>query len=232
MHKKILLKLSGEFLKGDSDAVDITKVEKLADQIDEFVKKDIKVAIVIGAGNIMRGRNIDSDKYSTIFPDYAGMLGSVINSLMLNMVLQQKGIDSSIESPFDIKPVVNIYKPSDARQRFEAGSVVIFGGGTGKPGFSTDTAAVLFGSELGVDAVYKGTLVDGVYSDDPNKNPEAIKFDNLTYKEAIEQKLKIMDITAFEMAKQNKLPVLVFKWDDETRKQILAGEKVGTTISG
>jgi len=231
MHKKILLKLSGEFLKSDDRAVDVPKVEKLAAQIKEFIKKNIKVAIVIGAGNIMRGRSIDKTKYQNVLPDYSGMLGTVINAFMLSMVLDNLGVANRIISPFNIDPVVTPHDANQVRVEFDAGKVIILGGGTGKPGVSTDTAAMNLGVDLGVDAIYKGTLIDGVYDDDPSKNPVAVKLTQLTYAEGLEKNLKIMDKTAFELAQKHKLPVLVFKWDDESIAQLLADENVGTIIS-
>ncbi|MGB0757194.1 MAG: uridine monophosphate kinase [Patescibacteria group bacterium] len=230
MYQRILLKLSGEFFKGDENAIAIEKIERLADHVESFVKQGTKIAVVVGAGNIMRGRIVDPAKYSTVIPDHAGMLGAVINGLMLKMVLQQRGIVARVESSFQIDPVVEPHKPLEARRRFEDGEVIILGG-TGLPYFSTDTAAVLFGLELGVDAVLKGTHIDGVYDDNPHTNPDANRYDTLDYDEALKKDLKVMDATAFAMAKQHALPIVVFQWSDESMKSLLEGVSVGTTIS-
>ncbi len=229
MYQRILLKLSGEFFRGDEEAVNIEKIEKLAEQIETFVSQGIKVACVVGAGNIMRGRAVNNEKYSTVIPDYAGMLGAVINGLMLHMVLQQRGVVSRVESPFHIQPIVNIHKPLETKKRFEEGEVILLGG-TGLPYFSTDTAGVLFGLELGVDVVLKGTHVEGVYDKDPHKHKDAVKFDELTYDEVLQKDLQVMDSAAFALAKKNNLSLVIFKWNDENMNKILSGERVGTAI--
>lgn len=229
MYQRLLLKLSGEFFHSNDNTIDIKRVEKIADQIEKFIKKGCKIACVVGAGNIMRGRAVDSQKYSTVIPDYAGMLGAVINGLMLHMVLQQRGIASRIESSFHIQPVVDLHNPIKAKEHFENGEVIILGG-TGLPHFSTDTAGVLFGLELGVEAVLKGTHVDGVYDKDPQQHDDAVKFDELTYDQVLQKDLQVIDSTAITLAKNNNLSLFIFQWKDSSIDQFLTGKIIGTTI--
>ncbi|MCR4800363.1 MAG: UMP kinase [Bacteroidales bacterium] len=231
-YKKILLKFSGESLQAaDGFSIDPEKLMKYAHQVKEVVDMGVKVSVVIGGGNIYRGLNNKNQGFDRIKGDYMGMMATVINAVALQSALETLGIKSRVLTGIRMEPIGQAYSQQNVRDAFDLGEVVIFGGGTGNPFFTTDTAAALRAVEIGADVLLKGTRVDGVYDSDPEKNPNAVKFDTITFTEAYSQGLKIMDLTAFTMCKENNLPIIVFNVGDETSlKKIVSGEKIGTII--
>lgn len=229
MSKKVLLKLSGEFFKGNDDAIDIAKIQEVAQGIHSLREHGMHVAVVVGAGNIFRGRSVAGLELDRAISDYIGMLGCVINGAMLKNVLQSMDIPVRLESMIDIGRIAENHNPDKARTAFAKGEVLIFGG-TGLPYFSTDTAAVIFALELGVDVLLKGTKVDGVYDADPEKNPSAKKFETLTYEQALADRLQVVDGPAFALAQEHGLEMLVFKWSAEAVDAFARGEVIGTKV--
>lgn len=231
-YKKILLKFSGESLQAsDGFSIDPDKLMKYAYQVKEVVDMGVKVSVVIGGGNIYRGLNSKTKGFDRVKGDYMGMMATVINAVALQSALETINIKSRVLTGFGMEPVGQAYSPRRVQKAFENDEVVIFGGGTGTPFFTTDTAAALRAVEIGADVLLKGTRVDGVYDSDPEKNPNAVKFDEVTFTEAYAKGLKIMDLTAFTMCKENNLPIIVFNVGDETSlKKIVSGDKIGTII--
>lgn len=231
-YKKILLKFSGESLQAaDGFSIDPDKLMKYAHQVKDVVELGVKVSVVIGGGNIYRGLNSKTTGFDRIKGDYMGMMATVINAVALQSALETLNIKSRVLTGFSMEPVGQAYSQRRVQKAFENEEVVIFGGGTGNPFFTTDTAAALRAVEIGADVLLKGTRVDGVYDSDPEKNPNAKKYDVVTFSEAYSKGLKIMDLTAFTMCKENNLPVIVFDVSDETSlTKIVSGEKVGTLI--
>lgn len=231
-YKKILLKFSGESLQAaDGFSIDPDKLMKYAHQVKDVVGLGVKVSVVIGGGNIYRGLNSKTTGFDRIKGDYMGMMATVINAVALQSALETLNIKSRVLTGFSMEPVGQAYSQRRVQKAFENEEVVIFGGGTGNPFFTTDTAAALRAVEIGADVLLKGTRVDGVYDSDPEKNPNAKKYDVVTFSEAYSKGLKIMDLTAFTMCKENNLPVIVFDVSDETSlTKIVSGEKVGTLI--
>lgn len=232
-YNRILLKLSGESLMGEKDyGLDPGRLRQYADEISYLVGKGVQVAIVIGGGNIFRGIQGTGQGFDRLTGDYMGMLATVINCLALQSELEKMGVKSKLMSGMAIEPVAEkIYGPK-AIEYLEDGKVVFLSGGTGNPYFTTDTASALRALEIKADAFLKGTRVDGVYDDDPEKNPDAKKFDSLSFDEAYSKGLKIMDLTAFTLCKENKLPVVVFDMNGSGNlKKVLSGEEIGTVIS-
>ncbi len=231
-YKKILLKFSGESLQAtDGFSIDPDKLMKYAHQVKDVVELGVKVSVVIGGGNIYRGLNSKTTGFDRIKGDYMGMMATVINAVALQSALETLNIKSRVLTGFSMEPVGQAYSQRRVQKAFENDEVVIFGGGTGNPFFTTDTAAALRAVEIGADVLLKGTRVDGVYDSDPEKNPQAKKYDEVTFSEAYSKGLKIMDLTAFTMCKENNLPVIVFNVGDETSlTKIVSGEKVGTLI--
>ena len=231
-YKKILLKFSGESLQAaDGFSIDPEKLMKYAHQVKEVVDLGVKVSVVIGGGNIYRGLNNKNQGFDRIKGDYMGMMATVINAVALQSTLETISIKSQVLTGFSMEPVGQAYSPRRVQNAFNNNEVVIFGGGTGNPFFTTDTAAALRAVEIGADVLLKGTRVDGVYDSDPEKNPNAVKYDEITFTEAYSKELKIMDLTAFTMCKENNLPIVVFNVGDETSlKKIVSGDKIGTII--
>lgn len=231
-YKKILLKFSGESLQAaDGFSIDPEKLMKYAHQVKEVVNLGVKVSVVIGGGNIYRGLNNKNQGFDRIKGDYMGMMATVINAVALQSALETINIKSCVLTGFPMEPVGQAYSPRRVQNAFNNNEVVIFGGGTGNPFFTTDTAAALRAVEIGADVLLKGTRVDGVYDSDPEKNPNAVKFNEITFTEAYSKGLKIMDLTAFTMCKENNLPIIVFNVGDETSlKKIVSGNKIGTII--
>ncbi|MBR4689805.1 MAG: UMP kinase [Bacteroidales bacterium] len=231
-YKKILLKFSGESLQAaDGFSIDPEKLMKYAHQVKEVVDLGVKVSVVIGGGNIYRGLNNKNQGFDRIKGDYMGMMATVINAVALQSALETISIKSQVLTGFSMEPVGQAYSPRRVQNAFNNNEVVIFGGGTGNPFFTTDTAAALRAVEIGADVLLKGTRVDGVYDSDPEKNPNAVKYDEITFTEAYSKELKIMDLTAFTMCKENNLPIVVFNVGDETSlKKIVSGDKIGTII--
>lgn len=231
-YKRILLKLSGEALMGDRQyGIDPKRLSEYALEIKQVVDKGVEVAIVIGGGNIFRGVAGASNGMDRVQGDHMGMLATCINGLALQSALEAEGIYTRLQTAIEIKEIAEPYIKRRANRHLEKGRVVIFGGGTGNPYFTTDTAAVLRAIEVNADAILKGTRVDGIYNEDPEKNKDAVKFENITFKEVIEKGLKVMDMTAFTLSEENELPIIVF--DMNTKGNLLklvSGEKIGTVV--
>jgi uridylate kinase len=231
-YKRILLKLSGESLMGsDGYGLDGKMLELYTRQINEVRSLGAQVAVVIGGGNIFRGVRGTEDGIDRFTGDYMGMLATVINCMALQSYLEKSGTPAKLMTGLHLYPMAErIYGPK-AIEYLEKGNVVLLGGGTGNPYFTTDSAAALRAVEIKADAVLKGTRVDGVYSDDPEKNPQAVKYDRISFREAYEKGLKIMDLTAFTLCEENKITVVVFDIHrDGNLGRLLSGENVGTVI--
>lgn len=231
--KRVLLKLSGESLMGEKQfGIDPKVVIQYAKDIRAAVDKGIEVAIVIGGGNIFRGLQAQDSGIDRVSGDYMGMLATVINGVALQNGLEKEGIYTRLVSAIEMKEIAEPYIRRRATRHLEKGRVVIFVAGTGSPYFTTDSAAALRASEIEADAVLKGTRVDGIYNSDPEKNPDAIKYDTLTFEEVLQQKLNIMDTTAFTICQENNVPILVFNMDKPGNLvKLLNGEKIGTIVS-
>jgi len=232
-YKRILLKLSGEALMGErSYGIDPKRLSEYAKEIKQVVEKGIEVAIVIGGGNIFRGVAGAINGIDRVQGDHMGMLATCINGLAVQSALEAEGVYTRLQTAIEIKEIAEPYIKRRAIRHLEKERVVIFGGGTGNPYFTTDTAAVLRAIEISADAILKGTRVDGIYTSDPEKNKDAIKFENITFKEVIEKGLKVMDMTAFTLSEENKLPIIVF--DMNTKGNLLklvSGEKIGKIVN-
>ncbi len=209
--KRVLLKISGEALMGGGEyGIDTETVNRVAQDVKEAIKLGVQVCLVIGGGNIFRGVSGAAVGMDRASADYMGMLATVINSLAMQNALEKIGVDTRVQSAIPMDTVCEPYIRRRAKRHIEKGRVVIFGAGTGNPFFTTDTAAALRASEMGCDALLKGTKVDGVYSADPAKNPNATKFDTLTYLDVLARDLGVMDASAISLARESKIPVIVF----------------------
>ncbi|MDP3313590.1 UMP kinase [Lutibacter sp.] len=231
-YKRILLKLSGEALMGTRQhGIDPVRLAEYANEIKIIVEKGVEVAIVIGGGNIFRGVAGASNGIDRVQGDYMGMLATIINGLALQSALEDAGMKTRLLTAIKMEQVAEPFIKRRAVRHLEKGRVVIFGGGTGNPYFTTDTAAVLRAIEVGAEVILKGTRVDGIYSEDPEKNENAIKFDSITYKDVINKGLKIMDMTAFALSQENNLPIIVFDMNTKGNlEKIAAGENIGTKV--
>lgn len=232
--KRILLKLSGEALAGESGfGIDPTEVESIASRVKEVHDTGVEVAVVIGAGNLWRGKQGLERGMDRATADYMGMLGTVMNALSLMDALERAGAYTRVMSAIEMRAIAEPYIRRRAIRHLEKGRVVIFGAGTGNPYFSTDTAAALRATEIEADVVIKATKVDGVYDSDPNKNPNAKKFEQLTYIDVLNRRLEVMDSTAISLCMDNHLPILVLNlWDETALLRALRGEVVGTLVHG
>lgn len=232
MYKRILLKLSGETLQGvDGFGIDKTKVDQLAKQILNLQKEDIEIAIVLGAGNFWRYRDTKDLEIDRTKADKLGMLATVFNCTVLAETLKGMGVNSIVYSAFDIQNLAYSFDAEVAREDLVSGEILFLAGGTGNPYFTTDSAAVLRALELNCDVVLKATKVDGVYDSDPTINSDAKKFEKLTYQEAIEKNLQVMDQSAFSLARDNQLPIIVFNMLEEGNlEKVVKGEKIGTIV--
>lgn len=232
-YHRIMLKLGGESLAGSSGiGIDAVQAQDIARRIKEVRELGVDVAIVIGAGNLWRGRVGQEMGMDHATADYMGMLGTVMNALALMDALEHQDVVTRVMTSIEMKTVAEPYIRRRAIRHLEKGRVVVFGGGTGNPYFSTDTAAALRAMEIEADVLIKATKVDGVYDCDPKKNPNAAKFDHLTYIDTINKRLEVMDSTAVTMCMEHNLPILVLNlWDENALKQALFGEKVGTLVS-
>lgn len=232
-YKRILLKLSGEALMGDLQyGIDPKRLQEYAEDIKAITDKGIEVAIVIGGGNIFRGVAGASKGMDRVQGDHMGMLATVINGLALQGALEDTGIQTRLQSAIKLNEVAEPFIKRKAVRHLEKGRVVIFGGGTGNPYFTTDSAAVLRAIEINADVILKGTRVDGIYSSDPEKNTDAVKFDFITFDDVLKKGLKVMDTTAFTLSQENELPIIVF--DMNTRgnlMKVVMGEKIGTKVN-
>ena len=231
-YNRILLKLSGEALMGDRQyGIDPKRLAEYAKEIKGVVNKGIEVAIVIGGGNIFRGVAGASNGMDRVQGDHMGMLATCINGLALQSALEDEGINTRLQTALEIKAVAEPYIKRKAIRHLEKGRVVIFGAGTGNPYFTTDTAAVLRAIEIHADAILKGTRVDGVYTEDPEKNKNATKFDSISFKDVIDKGLKVMDMTAFTLSEENKLPIIIFDMNKQGNLlKLVSGEKIGTVV--
>ena len=232
MYKRVLLKLSGESLQGEQGyGIDPVRLESYAGQIGEVVARGVQVGIVIGGGNIFRGLSGVGKGFDRVKGDQMGMLATVINSLALQSALNARGVAARVLTSIRMEPVGELYSPDKAKELLAQGVVTIIAGGTGNPFFTTDTASALRGVEIGAEVFLKGTRVDGVYTADPEKDPSAVKFDRITFDEVYERQLKVMDLTAFTMCKENNLPVVVFDMDTPGNLgKVISGEAIGTVV--
>ena len=232
MYKRILLKLSGESLMGSKGyGIEPQRLADYANQIRAIVASGVQVAIVIGGGNIFRGLSGSQKGFDRVKGDQMGMLATVINSLALCSALETVGQKVRVMTSVRMEPIGELYSTDKALRLLNKGNVVIIAGGTGNPYFTTDTASVLRAIELKADVMMKGTRVDGVYTADPEKDPTATKFDHITYDEVLERGLKVMDLSAICMCKENNLPIIVFDMDTVGNlKKVMAGEGIGTLV--
>lgn len=233
-YKRILLKLSGEALAGDQGyGIDPQTIITIANEIKEVVDCGTELALVIGGGNIFRGLAASSKGMDRASADYMGMLATMINALAMQDALEKIGVDTRVQSAIAMQEVAEPYIRRRAIRHLEKGRVVIFGAGTGNPYFTTDTAASLRAMEIGAEVILKGTKVDGVYSADPKKDPNAVKFSRLTYIDVLKKGLQVMDATATSLCMDNNLPIIVFDiTTDGNVKRVVFGEEIGTTVKG
>ena len=233
VYKRILLKLSGESLAGPGGfGIDPTQARVIAQLVQRVQTMGVDVAIVIGAGNLWRGATGENTGMDRATADYMGMLATVMNALALMDALEQLGVVTRVMSAIEMRTVAEPYIRRRAMRHLEKGRVVIFGGGTGNPYFSTDTAAALRATDIDADVVIKATKVDGVYDSDPKTNPNAVKFERLTHMETLSRRLNVMDSTAVSLCMDNDMPILVLNlWEPEALIRALHGELVGTLVS-
>jgi len=232
-YKRILLKLSGESLMGEKQfGIDNALLGIYAKQIREVVAAGVEVAIVIGGGNIFRGVQAEQGGMDRTHGDYMGMLATMINSMALQSSLEAAGLETRLQSAIEMQQICEPYIRRKAVRHLEKGRVVIFGAGTGNPFFTTDSAASLRAIEIDADVILKGTRVDGIYTADPEKDPNAVKFDTISFDEVYEKNLNVMDLTAFTLCKENHLPIIVFDMNKEGNlMRLVNGEKVGTIVN-
>ncbi|WP_419213743.1 UMP kinase [Maribacter sp. X9] len=232
-YKRILLKLSGEALMGEKQyGIDSKRLNEYAEEIKQVVEKGIEVAIVIGGGNIFRGLTGAATGMDRVQGDHMGMLATVINGLALQSALEMIGVQTRLQSAIKINEVAEPFIRRRAMRHLEKGRVVIFGGGTGNPYFTTDSAAVLRAIEIEADVILKGTRVDGIYTADPEKDKNATKFDTLSFQDVLTKGLKVMDTTAFTLSQENELPIVVFDMNKKGNLlKIVDGQTIGTTVN-
>jgi uridylate kinase len=231
-YNRILLKLSGESLMGDKQfGIDNNRLAEYAAQIKEVHDLGVEIAIVIGGGNIFRGVQAEEGGMDRTHGDYMGMLATMINSMALQAALESAGIKTRLQSAIEMKEIAEPYVRRRAVRHLEKGRVVIFGAGTGNPFFTTDSAASLRAIEINADVILKGTRVDGIYTADPLKDPNAVKYDSISFDDAYGKGLKVMDMTAFTLCKENDLPIIVFDMDTPGNlKKLLQGDAIGTVV--
>jgi len=232
VYHRIILKLSGEVLKGVDDVIDPAVANRIASEVAEIHALGVKVSIVIGGGNIWRGITSANKGMDRSTADYMGMLATIINGLALQQALEKVGVDTRVQTAIEVKNVAEPFIRRRAIRHLEKGRVVIFVAGTGNPFFSTDTAAALRASEMGAEILLKATKVDGVYDSDPRKNPKAKRYEQVSYGDALEKRLQVMDSTAFALCMDNHVPIVVFDMFKEGNlKAVVLGEKIGTLVS-
>lgn len=231
-YKRILLKLSGESLMGDKQyGIDNKQVLQYAQDIKDVHNKGIEIAIVVGGGNIFRGLSAEKSGMDRAQADYMGMLATVINCMALQNALETVGVQTRLQSAIKMEQICEPYIRRRAMHHLELGKIVIFGAGTGNPYFTTDTAASLRAIEIKADVVLKGTRVDGIYTADPEKDPTATRFDEITFQEVYDRGLNVMDMTAITLCRENKLPIIVFDMNKEGNfMKIASGEPIGTLV--
>jgi uridylate kinase len=232
--KRVLLKLSGESLMGDKTfGLDPDVLSQYSMDIKSITELGVQVAIVIGGGNIYRGMNEAETGIERAHGDYMGMLATVINGMALQAGLEKVGVYTRLQSAIKMEQIAEPYIRRRAIRHVEKGRVVIFGAGTGNPYFTTDTAGVLRAIEIKADVILKGTRVDGIYSEDPEKNPKAAKYERISFNECISKNLRVMDMTAFTLCMENDLPIVVFDMNKPGNlRRVVTGEKVGTIVAG
>jgi len=232
-YKRILLKLSGEALMGNKQfGIDNVRLMQYAKEIKQIVELNIEIGIVIGGGNIFRGVQAEEGGMERTQGDYMGMLATMINSMALQSALESIGVYTRLQSAIEMKQIAEPFIKRKAVRHLEKGRVVIFGSGTGNPFFTTDSAASLRAIEIDADVILKGTRVDGVYNKDPELNTDAKKFNTLTFDEAYENKLKVMDMTAFTLCRENNIPVIVFNMNEPGNlKKVVEGSEIGTLVT-
>ena len=231
-YNRILLKLSGEALMGNKQyGIDTDRLNEYANEIKKVVDLGCEVAIVIGGGNIFRGLAGAAKGMDRVQGDYMGMLATVINGMALQGALEDVGIKTRLQSAIEMDKIAEPFIKRKAVRHLEKGRVVIFGAGTGNPYFTTDTASTLRAIEINADAILKGTRVDGIYDSDPEKNANAVKYNSLTFEEVFKKDLKVMDMTAFTLSHENKLPIIVFDMNKENNLfKLIQGENIGTVV--
>jgi len=231
-YKRILLKLSGESLMGKQQyGIDENRLKEYAGQIGNLAKQGIQIGIVIGGGNIFRGLSGATKGFDRVKGDQMGMLATVINSLALSSSLNSEGIKSLVYTAIRMEPIAEYYSKEKATSALEDGQIVIIAGGTGNPYFTTDTASALRAVEIGAEIMLKGTRVDGIYTADPEKDPAAKKYEKISYDQMYDKNLKIMDLTATTLCRENNLPILVFNMDQKGNlEKVIKGENIGTIV--
>ena len=232
-YRRILLKLSGESLQGKQNyGHDVEVLNAYAEQIKRIKEMGVEIGIVIGGGNIFRGIQGAGRGFDRVKGDQMGMLATIINSLALQSALESAGVKAKVLTSIRMEPIGEYYSKAKAIEYLEAGYVVIIGGGTSNPYFSTDTASALRGIEIEAEVMFKGTRVDGIYTDDPEKDPTATKFDTITFDEVIARRLKVMDQTAFTLCRENNLALIVFDMDTVGNlERVVVGENIGTIVT-
>lgn len=231
-YKRVLLKLSGESLGGpQGKGIEEAMLAQYAQEIAQVVRKGVQVAIVVGGGNIFRGLSGVGKGFDRVKGDQMGMLATVINSIGLSMAIKSAGVDARVFTSTPMNPIAEYYVRDNAVEAMCSGAVAIIAGGTGNPFFTTDSASALRACEIGADALLKGTRVDGVYTADPEKDPNAVKYDTLTFDKALSDGLKIMDSTAFALCKDNNMRIIVFDMNKPGNlERLIEGENIGTVV--
>ena len=233
IYRRVLLKLSGEILSGANGfGIDPGKANFLAQEVKSIHKLGVAIGLIIGAGNIFRGLQASDRGMDRVTGDYLGMLATIMNAISVQDALEQEGCETRTLSAINISQIAEPYIRRRALRHLEKGRIVIVSGGTGNPFFTTDSAAALRAKELNAEIVIKGTKVDGVYNDDPVKTPSAVKYDYLSYDKVLKDNLRVMDLTAITLCKENKIPIQVFNIKESgTLKELILGSKIGTLVS-
>lgn len=233
-YKRVLIKLSGEVLGGDKGhGISTEKIESIADEIVDIHNNGVEIAIVVGGGNIFRGISSDSLGIDRATADYVGMLATVMNAVIIQEMIEKRGVATRVLSALEIREVAETYIRRRALRHLEKGRIIIFAAGTGNPFFTTDTAAALRAAEINADVLLKGTKVDGIYDKDPHLYPSAVKYNFITYREALEKNLKILDASAFSLCCENNIPIIVFNIIEPGNiKKAINGENIGTLVRG
>jgi uridylate kinase len=233
-YQRVLLKLSGEALMGDLGyGIDPMIVQAIAQEVSEVIATGVQVAIVVGGGNIFRGVKASAQGMDRATADYVGMIATVMNAITLQDALEQKGVPTRVQTAIAMQEVAEPYIRRRAIRHLEKGRVVIFGAGSGNPFFTTDTAAALRAAEIDANVIFKATKVDGVYDSDPKLNPEAKRFQSLTFSHVLNQDLRVMDSTAIAMCRENNIPIIVFDlFERGNIQKVVAGETIGTYVGG
>ena len=233
-YKRILLKLSGESLAGSEKfGTNLDVLRRYAGEVKKVVDLGVQVALVVGGGNIFRGISEAAREMDRVSADYMGMLATVLNSMAMQSALENIGLDTRVQTAIPMNQIAEPFIRRKAVRHLEKGRIVIFAAGTGNPYFTTDTAAVLRAIEIEAEVILKGTRVDGVYTADPEKDPEATKFDELSYMRVVKDGLRVMDMTAITLSKDNQLPIVVFNMDEEDNlRRVALGEAIGTKVRG